>query len=260
MPRLTSALAVQGRVIWALMIRDIGSRKGGDTTGLYWILLEPIIVTLIVITVHVVSSGTTVVKSVPIVVFLLTGYVPHVLFRHSGLAGYSALSANGGLLYHKQIHFLDIIFARVFVEVITVLFGFTMVYLGFYLAGQIKLPYAVGYFFMGWFYQIWFVYGVCFLLTGAAFAWPIVRRMFQPMVLLFLPAYAAFFMLAWVSPNVRYYLLFFPPVNAAEMMRYGYFGNSALTFFDVQYTTEACLVLMFFGLLSAYRGRRRLEV
>ena len=97
------------------------------------------------------------------------------------------------------------------------------------------------------------------LFTGACFIWPLTRRLFQPLVLLFLPIYAAFFMLSWMSPTVRYYLLFFPPANAAEMMRYGYFGNGALTFFDIPYTTEVCLAMTLLGLLSAFRGRKRLE-
>lgn len=243
-----------------MMMRDIGSRHGGDSVGLYWLLLEPIVITLIVIGIHVAGSGSTAVKTIPVVVFLLTGYVPHLLFRHSGLAGYSALYANSALLYHRQIHFLDIIFARLFVEVVTVLFAFVVIYAGFYAFGQIRMPYSIAYFYFGWFYHIWFAVSCCLLLTGASLIWPLTRRLFQPAVLLFLPAYAAFFMLAWVPPYVRYYLLFFPPANAAEMMRYGYFGDGALTFFDVPYTTEVCAVLTFLGLLSAFRGRRRLEV
>jgi capsular polysaccharide transport system permease protein len=101
---------------------------------------------------------------------------------------------------------------------------------------------------------------MCFFFTGGCLVWPLLRRMFQPLALLMLVPYGAFFMLSWMSPTVRFWLLFFPPANASEIMRYGYFGDSALTFFDIPYTLEACLFLTFFSLVAMFRGRQHLEL
>jgi len=259
MGSFAAALRVQFRVISAILLREIGSRHGGDAVGTFWLLLEPVVITLIVIGIHQ-ASGAPAVQSIPVIVFLLTGYVPHLMFRHAGLAGISALNANSGLLYHRQVHFADLVFGRLLVEIVTVLIAFTAIYFGFYVTGMIALPHSLGYIYLGWFYHIWFIITMCFFFTGGCLFWPILRRLFQPLALIMLLPYAAFFMLSWMSPEVRYYLLFFPPANAAEIMRCGYFGDSALTFFNIPYTSEACLVLTFFSLLVMFRGRQRLEL
>src|ERR1700730_4125007 len=259
MANFAAALRVQFRVISAIILREIGSRHGGDAVGTFWLLLEPILITLIVVVIHE-ASGVTVVQSTPVIVFLLTGYVPHLMFRHAGLAGNRALKANSGLLYHRQVHFGDLVFARLLVEIITVLIAFMAIYLGFYVFGKMALPHSLGYIYLGWFYHIWFILTVCFFFTGGCLFWPLLRRLFLPLALMMLPAYAAFFMMSWMPPNIRYYLLFFPPANAAEIMRFGYFGDSALTYFNIPYTSEACLGLTFFSLIVMFRGRRRLEL
>jgi capsular polysaccharide transport system permease protein len=253
------ALRVQFRVIGAIIVRELGSRHGGDAVGTFWLLVEPIFITLVIVVLHV-AGGTTVLQSVPIIVILLTGYVPHLMYRHSGLAGFAALNANSGLLYHRQVHFLDLVLARLLVEIITVLIGFTAVYLGFYAFGQIALPHSLGYIYLGWFYHIWFIVVVCFFFTGGSLKWPILRRLFLPLALAMLFPYGAFFMLSWIPTTTRYYLLFFPPANATEIMRYGYFGDSALTFFSIPYTTEALIFLTFFSVLVLFSGRRLLEL
>jgi capsular polysaccharide transport system permease protein len=259
MSNFAAALRVQFRVISAIILREVGSRHGGDAVGTFWLLLEPIIITLIVVAIHQ-ASGAAILQSGPVVVLLLTGYVPHLMFRHGGLAGIAALTANSGLLYHRQVHFVDIVFARLLVEIVTVLIAFTAIYLGFYVFGAIRLPNSLGYIYLGWFYHIWFIITVCFFFTGGCLIWPILRRLFQPLALITLLPYGAFFMMSWLSPNVRYYLLFFPPANASEILRRGYFGDTAITYFDIPYTTEACLVVTFFSLIVMFRGRQHLEL
>jgi capsular polysaccharide transport system permease protein len=107
MSNFAAALRVQFRVISAIILREVGSRHGGDAVGTFWLLLEPIIITLIVVAIHQ-ASGAAILQSGPVVVLLLTGYVPHLMFRHGGLAGIAALTANSGLLYHRQVHFVVI--------------------------------------------------------------------------------------------------------------------------------------------------------
>ena len=259
MAELINGAARQGRVISALMLREIGGRHGGGNAGILWLLLEPIFMTLIVIGIHE-FSGANIIKSVPVVVFLLTGYVPHLMFRHGGLSGVSALTRNGGLLYHRQVHYVDIVLARWAVEAITVLGAFALIYFGFYVFGQITLPYSMAFLYLGWFFHIWFAMIGCFLFTGLGIVFPLVRRIFMPLSLLMLPVYAAFFMLSWLTAPFRNFLLYFPTANATEMMRFGYFGPSQQTYFDIPYTIEVLLVLTVISILVMDWGRKRLEV
>jgi len=259
MGNFAAALRVQFRVVTAILLRELGSRHGGDAFGMIWLLLEPSLITLVVITLHL-AGGNQIINSVPVVIFLLTGYVPHLMYRHAGLAGIIALTANSGLLYHRQVHFVDIVFARLLLEIIAVLLGFIIIYAGFYAYGSIHLPKSIAMIYLGWFLHIWFIAAMCFLFTGGCLIWPLLRRLFMPIALFMLFPYAAFFMLSWMTPKVRYWLLFFPPANASEVMRDGYFGASALTFYDIPYTIEACLFLTFIGLVVMFRGREHLEL
>jgi capsular polysaccharide transport system permease protein len=255
------ALRVQIRVISALILREIGSRHGSDSVGILWLLVEPILITMIVIGIHWAGSGgAAFVRSIPIVVFLLTGYTPHLMFRHGGLAGTVAWTSNSGLLYHRQVHPVDLVLARILVEIITVLIAFVVVAAIFYVAGQVSVPRYLPYIFLGWFYHIWFTLIVCFFFTGACFIWPLTRRLYQPLVLLALPVYCSFFMLSWIPTNIQWWILLFPPANATEIMRYGYFGASASTFYNIPYTTEVCIILTFFSIVVMFRGRRHLEL
>ena len=258
---LFAGLRVQTRVISALVLREIGSKHGSDSLSISWLLVEPILITLIVIGIHYLGAGgAAIVRDVPIVVFLLTGYMPHLMFRHSGLAGASAWTSNSGLLYHRQVHPIDLVLARLFVEIVTVLIGFIIVYILFYAFGQVGWPEYMPYIFLGWFLHIWFIIVICFFFTGGCFIFPLLRRLFQPIVLLGLPAYCAFFMLSWITTDVQWWILLFPSANATEIMRYGYFASSASTYFSIPYTIECLIFLTFFSLVVMLRGRRYLEL
>ena len=259
MRNLFQSIQRQSIVIYALMLREVSSRHGNDSAGTLWVLLEPIVITLIVVGIHI-ASGADIIKSVPVVVFLLTGYVPHMLFRHVGLAGVNGLNANGGLLYHHQVHYVDIVLARYGVESTTVLISFFLVSLGFIVFGQIGLPRFLPYIYLGWFLHLWFALSACFIFTGVCIRFPLVKRMFMPLCLVMIPIYAAFFMLAWVPPAERNFLLWFPPADASEVMRYGYFGPSVPTYFNIGYTIECCTALTVVSILIMNWGRRYLEV
>jgi len=257
MKTFAHALAAQGRVIGALFQRDIRSRGGEPVADIY-IFLEPIFITLIVLALHWGTGGT--VNTVPVVAFVLTGFPPHLLLRHSGLAGLRALNANVGLLYHRRIHHLDLVMARLLAEIAFIITANIAIYCVFHLLGLFDVPASIGYFLFGWLLHIWFVIVCCFIFTGLALIWPISRRFFLPICLLFLPIYGAFSMLSWWPTPVRNFLLWFPPANATEIMRRGYFGLTQQTYYDIPYTIYCLTFLTFCGLVILERGRRRLEV
>jgi capsular polysaccharide transport system permease protein len=259
MKELAIALRVEWRVFSALVVRELGVRHGGDATGTLWLLFEPILLVLVVYGIHQLSAFQAF-NTTPFIVILLTGYLPHLAFRHAGISGLSALRANSGLLYHRQVHFIDVVYARVLVEIVTVLISFAVVFVGAYEFGRLTSPYSLAYIYLGWFYHIWFIITVCAFVTGAGLVWPLVRRMFIPWTLTMLLGYGAFFMLSWLPENFRYYLLFLPCANATEIMRYGYFGNTVPTYGNIPYTTEVCIALTFLGLLVMHWGRRHLEL
>ena len=129
MRHFVQGLKVQTRVIGAIISREMGSRHGEGLFGLLWLLIEPILIILVVVGIHEVN-GQSLLKYIPVVALLLTGYVPHLLYRHAGLAGVSMLYKDSGLLYHREIHFFDLIVARLFLETLAVLLSFIFMFTG----------------------------------------------------------------------------------------------------------------------------------
>ena len=262
-PRWTFAasLSTQFRSVKALILRDLGSRHEGSALGLFWTFAEPIIITTIVLFYHW-GSGTnrTSQGSIPVAAFVLTGYSPHLLLRHTGVAGISAINSNAILLYHRNIHFLDFVWAKFILEVFYVYMSFIAIYVIFLFLKILTFPQDLLYFYLGWLLHTWFALSICLIFTGFGLRYFIVRSIFQPFTYLMIPAYGAFFMLYWLPERTRNWLLFIPSMDATEIMRRGYFGTSIPTYYSIPYTVAACLVLTFIGLLSLVSARDKIEV
>ena len=254
------ALGAQIRVIKALILRDLSSRHEGTSSGLLWTLAEPIIITVIVLLYHWAGGSSHTSSTVPVAAFVLTGYSPHLLLRHTGVAGITAINGNAPLLYHRFIHFTDFVFAKFLLEIFYVFLSFLIIYVAFFGFGILHLPLDMNYFYLGWFLHTWFAFAICLIFTGGGLRWTIVRSIFQPFTYLMIPVYGAFFMLYWLPQKTQYFLLFFPPMDATEILRRGYFGTTVPTHFDIPYTIESCIVLTFIGLLSLLSARHTVEV
>lgn len=247
----------QFRVISALMIRDITARHGPEAVGMAWLLAEPMLITIIVLLLHWYSSGGS--SLVPFEAVLLTGYMPHLMLRHGGLAGLAALRSGRGLLFHQRIHFLDLVVARMLTEVVSVLVAFAILFAVFFCFGLLTLPKIPGLVYLGWFFHIWFLFVIGFIFTGLSLRWELVRRLFQPFNLIMIVPYGAFFLFAWLPYDLRQILLYFPCANATEIMRMGYFGTSVPTYFSISYTLFSLVILSAIAIVTLYRGRKHLE-
>jgi capsular polysaccharide transport system permease protein len=75
-----------------------------------------------------------------------------------------------------------------------------------------------------------------------------------------IPFSGTFNMAAWLSPSVRDYMLWSPPVNAMEMMRYGLFGDAVTPYYSVTLPIAISMVLIVIGLALCRRVRRLLVV
>ena len=113
---LWSLFQLQGRVIGALMLRELHTRFGRENLGYLWIVGEPILFCMGV------AIAWTAMRpphehGLPITAIVLTGYIPLTMWRHCLLSAVKAFEAKGSLLFHRQVTPLDIITARVILEV-----------------------------------------------------------------------------------------------------------------------------------------------
>ena len=95
------ALQTQGRVIYALIMRELHTRYGRDNIGYLWMILEPMMLASAVALLHVGGSthyGTDI-RPVP---FAILGYGVFIIFRGIFTRAEGALESNQPLLYHRN--------------------------------------------------------------------------------------------------------------------------------------------------------------
>ena len=110
------SLVIQGRVIGALLMREIITRYGRTNIGFMWLFVEPMLMTVFILSMWQFFRVDQF-SSLNIVAFVLTGYPMAMMWRNASNRAIGAISANISLLYHRNVRVLDTILARVLLEV-----------------------------------------------------------------------------------------------------------------------------------------------
>jgi len=113
--RRRSAWEVQRAVLFALVLREMRTRVGGQWVGAVWTLLEPLTHTMILVTI-LGFIGNKAQPSLEYPVFLVTGLLPFFLFQHLATRLMEGIEANRGLFSYRQVKPLDTLLARACVE------------------------------------------------------------------------------------------------------------------------------------------------
>lgn len=245
---LLDALRVQLRVIGALTMREIQTRYGRKNIGFLWIICEPIMFTFGVIAMRSFLPYGGEGHGIKLVPFLMTGYMPFLIYRH--LLGHSihCIRGNQHVLYHRQVKLIDMFVVLVILEASGIIAGFTGGSILFYSLGLMPGPYNLLLLFAGWFYAIWFCSAFAILVGAASTLTPIIEKIYNPFSYLTLPLSGAFFMVAWLPGPYQHAAEWVPLVSYFEMLRSGYFGPLVHPHYFVGYLTAVCLVLTYSGL------------
>lgn len=252
------SLAIQARVMHALMMREVITRFGRDNLGVLWVVGEPMIFTVGVITLWTLS-GMNHGSSLPIAAFGITGYSSVLMWRNSVNRCNSALQVNFNLLYHRNVQVLDVFLTRIFLEMAGATMSFVVLSLLFISIGMISPPDDLIQVVYGWLMLAWFGLALA-LVIGAATAYSeIVERLWGPTSYLLFPLSGAAFMVDWLPKGAQEFILLLPMVHGVEMIREGYFGHLVRTHYDVGYMAMSCLVLSLIGLFLVRDAGRRVE-
>jgi len=109
--KVRSPWLTQIHVIRALLNREIATRFGKYQLGFLWMLLEPLLATLLLGLLIGQIAGRTI-PEIPYVFFLLNGRIMLQLFQGSLSAGVNTVQSNQGLLVYKTVRPLDPFIAR----------------------------------------------------------------------------------------------------------------------------------------------------
>jgi len=242
------SLKIQFRVIGALLMREILTKYGRHNIGFMWIFVEPMLFVLGVTALwSFVRSGHA--HGISVISFALTGYSSVLLWRNAVNSCAGAITANLTLLYHRNIHILDLYFARLLLNLTGTTIAFIFLMIFFILIEVMVLPKDLLLMFEGWFLLVWFAVSLGFVIGSLIEMSKFIDRMWHTVSYLMFPLSGALFMLDWMPENVREILLWIPMVHATEMIRGGYYGDIIPTYYDPFYLICINIVLLFCGLL-----------
>jgi capsular polysaccharide transport system permease protein len=259
MTPLWQLFALQGRVIWALMMRELHTRYGRENIGYLWIVGEPIAFCAGVAVVWT-AIRSPFEHGLPMTAFVVTGYVPLTMWRHCVARSIKAFEANGSLLFHRQVTPLDLITSRVALEVAGSLIAGGIVIFGAMLLGYMKPPEDIGLMYLGLAYHAAFCLGSALLIASLTERSDLLEKLLSIMMYLALPVSGAFTMVNWIPHQYQWILLLSPSVQDCEMIRGGQFGPQSHPIYDLTYTTYVTGTMILVGLSLTLRSRRYIVV
>jgi capsular polysaccharide transport system permease protein len=252
-------LKVQVRVIHALMLREMLTRFGRENLGFFWLIGEPLILTLGVIVLWSVTKGHLE-GDVGIVPFVLTGYTLVTLFRHVVARSVFCFRHNAGLMFHRNVHHVDTLISRAILEIGGTGLSFLVAYLPLYLFGYVPLMYDPLLVIGGWFFMGWTSFGIGLILAGLSEMSEVADRFVQPIMYLTIPLTGLFFMVSWLPEEGQSVVLYSPLVHATEMLREGVLGNGVEAKWSFPFLVRSCLILTGIGLLTVKISRKYIKL
>jgi ABC-type polysaccharide/polyol phosphate export permease len=244
---LRRSAAVQGRVIYALLMREILTRYGRHNIGFLWLFVEPMMFTTGVTILWTVTKSAHG-SSLPIVAFALTGYSSVLLWRNMPARCIGAIIPNLALMYHRNVKVIDIFLARLLLETGGATISFVILSLFYIYIGWMDPPEDVLTVVAGWLLLAWFGASLAMLLGALSEKSELVDRFWHPTSYIMFPLSGAAFMVDALPTTAQKYALYVPMVNGVEIVRKGYFGDHVHSHFDLPYLLGWCIGLTLLAL------------
>ena len=257
-PSVADLLRAQGRVLYALMLRDVRGRFLGSALGMIVMILWPLSHVLILILINS-SLGRAVPFGESSALYVATGVVPFMAFSYVSRFTALGMLTNRSLLALPIVKVTDILFARILMEILSalvVIFTLAAVFLAF----QVD------------FYPLDLIQAFCAVL--AALFLGVGLGIFNGVMTGVLPAWFTVYSLMtiplWISSGVLfvpdalpdyaiYWLSYNPALQCVEWLRSAYYEGYGSRILDKGYTLKFALGSIFVGLLleRLLRGRIR---
>ena len=238
-PPLARSLAIQFRVLRAIILREVITRYGRDNLGVLWLFFEPMLFTVGVLGLWTLMGIGG--HQLPIAAFCVTGYSSVLLWRNCANRASMAIPPNHGLLYHRNVRVLDLLMARIILEVVGAMLSFIILTCFFVYIGVMEWPDDLLKVVFGWMLLSWFGASLAILIGAASAFSQVVERLWHPAAYLFFPLAGAVYLVDWLPLQYQQLALYIPTVSGLELMREGYFGDAMKAHYDLVYMMTFCL-------------------
>lgn len=255
---LSRSLAIQLRVIYALLLREVITRYGRHGLGVLWIMLEPMLFTLGVAGLWYMAKLHTV-SNIPIVAFAITGYSSVLMWRNTANRCSKAIEPNLSLMYHRNVKVIDIFISRIVLEWVGATASLTVLTVVFASIGAMQWPSDIWPVIGAWLLLAWFSLALGFIVGAISERSETFERIWHVVTYLMFPLSGAVFMVHWLPKAAQDALLWLPMVHGTEMLRHGYFGEVVPTYENPAYFAVVNLVLTLIGLALVRETGRRVQ-
>ncbi|MFL6760260.1 ABC transporter permease [Sphingomonas sp.] len=236
--------AIEGRVIHALLLREILTRFGRHNIGFLWLFVEPMLFTLGITALWSLTRSVHG-SNLPIAAFALTGYSAVLLWRNMPMRCIGAIEPNLSLMYHRNVRIADIFAARLVLEAGGATISFVVLSITFIAVGLIDPPENVLQVVGGWLMMAWFGVSLALLLGSLAQESELVEKLWHPAAYLLFPLSGSGFLVDALPTAAQHYVLYLPMVHAVEYIREGYFGSRFQAHYDLGYMAVVNIALLF---------------
>jgi capsular polysaccharide transport system permease protein len=256
---LVRGLEIQFDVIYALILRESRTRFGKHLLGYVWALVEPLLWIGLLFGLFY-FSGRQIPYGMTVITFVTTGVVPFILVRNCVRYGINAVSANRSLLFFPQVHALDVVMSRAFLEMATIILVFWAIigthelYYGHYSPTDTAM--VIGGLFLGGLIGASAALAFCFANMFLGWIDRVINRLLR---ILFFTS-GAFFDVNEVPLEAQRILLWNPLLHITSIVRIGWnaqFDNPNVTAtYPLTWAAGFALLGLFLMPLAARRGYR----
>ena len=255
-PSVSPALTVQGRVIAALILREVHTLYGNTKLGYLWAIIQTAF-NIAVFWLFREFLGAHAPHGMGMAVFLLCGFIPWHIFSDTISRCMKAVSANQALLTFPQVTELDLMIARVIVVWGTQLVSAIVILSVAAALGQSMELCHPGTLAATLFFAPLLGLGMGLVFASLSRLWPTLERLIPILMRFLFFASGVFFQVSELPARFSAPLLLNPAAQLIEWQRYGFSASSASPLYSVGYMVAWCLISLCLGLLLEryVRGR-----
>lgn len=255
-PSVSPALTVQGRVIYALAMREVHTLYGNTRLGYLWAIIQTAF-SIAVFWLFREFLGAHAPHGMGMAVFLLCGFIPWYIFSDTLNRCMSAVRANQALLTFPQVTELDLMLARTVVVWGTQLISAIVILSIAAALGQpveLRHPSALA---ASLIFAPLLGIGMGMVFASLARLWPTLERLVPILMRFLFFASGIFFQVSELPARFSDILLLNPAAQLIEWQRYGFSASSSAPVYNSTYVAVWCMLSLCFGLLLEryVRGR-----
>lgn len=242
-------LAVQARVIGALMLRDMRTRFGRTFFGYVIQVLWPLTHLLVVMSIYLVIRRLMPFGTSP-AVFLGTGILPYILCLYPARMITMSLVMNQPLLYFPVVKSFDVILARGILEVVTAFWVIAIFCFILYVFGVEVMPIYPEQALLAIFATIYLGFSIGFFSAVIYKIFkPWIAVVFLTLILMYVTS-GVFLFTGALPPKIQYYMSWNPLFHSVEWLRSAYYDGYGNDILDRGYLVGYASVNLFAGLVA----------